>query len=86
MIEYTENEFERLFKEREKARKMTRKWSDRVSELTRKINENCKHLRTETVTKHEEGGYYDRAQYHTIKQCVDCGKELARQTKVGSYA
>lgn len=77
--------FESLIKQREKAKKMERKWGQKVSELTHLINENCIHSHIETVTKYEAGSYYDRAQYHTIKKCITCNKEFERKTEVGSY-
>ena len=77
--------FESLLKQREKARKMERKWEQKVSELTRLINEKCIHSQTETVTEYEAGSYFDRAHYHTIKKCLICKKELGRKTEIGSY-
>lgn len=85
MAETTTIDFESLLKQREKAKKMERKWGEKVSELTRLINENCVHSLTETVTEYEEGSYFDRSQYHTIKKCRICQKELGRKTEIGSY-
>ena len=81
----TQINFEALLKEREKAKRMERKWQNKISELTRIINENCIHTLTETVSEYEEGGYYVQAQYHTIKRCIICKKELGRKTVAGSY-
>lgn len=85
MTETTTIDFENLLKQREKAKKMERKWENKVSELTRLINENCVHSLTETVTKYEEGSYFDKSLYHTIKKCIICQKELGRKTEIGSY-
>ena len=81
----TTTSFDTLLKEREKAKKMERKWRNKVSELTNLINTTCEHSQTQTVTKYYEGSYYNRAEYHTINECIICKKELDRKIDVGSY-
>lgn len=78
-------DFESLLKQREKAKKMERKWEMKVSELTRLINENCIHGLTERVTQYEEGSYFDRSIHHTIIRCIICKKEISRKSEIGSY-
>lgn len=79
-------DFDALLKQREKARKMERKWSQKVTELDALILVNCTHPQTETKTDYVEGGYLNVAEYHKIKKCLICRKELDRKTTYGSYA
>lgn len=81
----TRTDFEGFLKQREKAKTMQRKWELKVQELTSLINKICVHSKTETATEFVEGSYYDRAEYHTIKRCLICKKELDRKTELGGY-
>jgi hypothetical protein len=75
-----------LLKQREKAKRLEHKWSQKVTELEEIIRVNCDHPKTETTSCHIEGGYLNVAEYHKIKKCLICKKEVDRKVTYGSYA
>ena len=57
----------------------------KIYHTTDLLEDTCAHKITHIKEHNIEGTYYDVAEYHKIKLCSICGKELDRTTTKGGY-
>lgn len=74
-----------LYKKLQNLKKRAATLSNKIFNSIDLLENTCQHVITHIEEKNIEGTYYDLAEYHKIKKCAVCGKELDRTTTKGGY-
>ena len=74
-----------LSKQLEKLKVIRDKTESAIIETQKELNKHCTHEKIREEKYNYEGGYLDRAEYHTDYYCMLCGVKVDEKVKYGGF-